>query len=217
MYAVIINGSPRVKAQSNTDKIIGSFSKGFCEGGNTCDVYAISERNKWDEIRKAYNENENIIIALPLFVECIPGLLIEFIETLEPKDKKTTLSFILQSGFTEGIQLRCGEAYLEILTEKLGCSYGGTLVKGGNFMFRFREGKELERAIAPYGRMGREFAANGNFFSKKCKRFTGPEIYPKPMLKIVDRVIHKGGRESFDRAAAGWGCTEPLDSRPYEN
>lgn len=42
MHLVIINGSPRVKKYSNTDKIITSFTKGFCEKGNTYELYTIS-------------------------------------------------------------------------------------------------------------------------------------------------------------------------------
>ena len=58
-YAVIINGSPRVRAQSNTEKIIKSFADGFCEGGNTCDTYAVSERKSWDEIKVDIIEEVN--------------------------------------------------------------------------------------------------------------------------------------------------------------
>ncbi len=62
-------------------------------------------------------KNDEILIALPLYVECVPGLLLEFLETLPKKDERTRLSFLLQSGFAEGCQLRCGEAFLEKLPE----------------------------------------------------------------------------------------------------
>ena len=35
------------------------------------------------------------------------------------------MAFLLQGGFMEGVQLRCGEAYLKILAGKLGCTYMG--------------------------------------------------------------------------------------------
>ena len=124
MHVVIINGSPRVQKYSNTEKIIAAFSKGLSEKGSTFEAYAISNRKTWDIIRDAYIKSDEILIALPLYVECVPGLLLEFWETLPPKDKHTRLSFLLQSGFAEGCQLRCGEAFLEKLPEYLGVRYG---------------------------------------------------------------------------------------------
>ena len=83
MHVVIINGSPRVQKYSNTDKIIAVFAKGLSEKGNTFETYAISNRKTWDIIRDAYIKNDEILIALPLYVECVPGLLLEFLLSLK--------------------------------------------------------------------------------------------------------------------------------------
>ena len=117
MHVLIINGSPRVQKYSNTEKIIAAFAKGLSEAGSTFEAHAISDRKTWDIVRDAYMKNDEILIALPLYVECVPGLLLEFLETLPKKDERTRLSFLLQSGFAEGCQLRCGEAFLEKLPE----------------------------------------------------------------------------------------------------
>ena len=215
MHALIINGSPRIKKFSNTDKILDEFVKGMCEGGNTCERYEISDKASWDEIRKAYDESDNILIALPLYVESVPGLLMEFLETLTPKSGNAKMSFILQSGFAEGIQLRCGEAYLEKLAGYLGCEYGGTLVKGGNFEIRFLSDESRVKATSPYAEMGREFSANGNFYSDKCKAFTGPEIFPAPVRVLVGFFFKTVVRKSFIRDGESLGCTRPLDYKPY--
>ena len=215
MHALIINGSPRIKKFSNTDKILDEFVKGMCEGGNTCERYEISDKASWDEIRKAYDESDNILIALPLYVESVPGLLMEFLETLAPKSGNAKMSFILQSGFAEGIQLRCGEAYLEKLAGYLGCEYGGTLVKGGNFEIRFLSDESRVKATSPYAEMGREFSANGNFYSDKCKAFTGPEIFPAPVRVLVGFFFKTVVRKSFIRDGESLGCTRPLDYKPY--
>ena len=113
MHVVIINGSPRAQKYSNTEKIIASFTKGLSEKGVSFEAYAISNRKSWEMIRDAYIKNEEILIALPLYVECVPGLLLEFLETLPKKDEHTRLSFLLQSGFAEGCQLRCGEDFCQ--------------------------------------------------------------------------------------------------------
>ena len=216
MHALIINGSPRVKKYSNTDKIIEKFAAGLKEQGGTCEVYAISDRNSWDEIREAFRTNNNIVIAMPLYVECVPGLLMEFLETLAPKGDDTQISFILQSGFAEGAQLRCGEAYLRMLPEQLGCKYGGTLVKGDNFGIRFAQGKDRDRMTEPYREMGRIFAMDGHFFSQECRNFTGVEVFPLPTKLLLMAFFRTVQRKMFQKVAKKWGCTKPLDYKPYK-
>ena len=216
MHVMIINGSPRIKAHSNTDKILEQFTKGMCENGTDFEQYEVSDKDQWDAMRKAFENNTNILIALPLYVECIPGLLLEFLETVKPKTDDTRLSFILQGGFSEGAQLRCGEAYLKILAGKLGCAYAGTLVKGDNFSIRFFEGEKRDRITAPYAEMGREFAARGDFFSERCRKFTGPEVFPVHVRLLIGIMFKTAAKKGFRQVAAGWGCTEPLDARPYQ-
>ena len=92
MHVVIINGSPRAQKYSNTEKIIAAFAKGLAEKGSTFETHAVSNRKTWDAIRGAYLKNDEILIALPLYVECVPGLLLEFLETLPKKDEHTRLN-----------------------------------------------------------------------------------------------------------------------------
>lgn len=178
MHVVIINGSPRVQKYSNTEKIIAAFAKGLSEAGSTFEAHAISDRKTWDIIRDAYMKNDEILIALPLYVECVPGLLLEFLETLPQKDEHTRLSFLLQSGFAEGCQLRCGEAFLEKLPGYLGVRYGGCLVKGGNFGIRILDEEKQAQATKPYQAMGRLFAEGEGFFREEAKNLPGRNIFP---------------------------------------
>ena len=156
-----------------------------------------------------------ILIAIPLYVECIPGLLMEFLETVTPKTDGSKLAFILQSGFAEGIQLRCGEEYLEMLAERLGCKYVGTLVKGDNFSIRMFEGKQQERLTLRYKEMGVEFGKEGNFLSEKCRAFTGPEVFSAPMRIFIGIMFKTVVKNGFKNTSLKWGCTKPLDYRPY--
>ena len=213
MHVVIINGSPRISKYSNTDKIIKAFGKGLEEKGVSFESYAISERHSWDIIREAYIKNEEILIALPLFVECVPGLLLEFLETLPPKDEHTRLSFILQSGFAEGCQLRCGEEFLQKLPEYLGVRYGGCLVKGDNFSIRLLEEEQREQVTKPYQAMGAVFAQGEGFFQEEAKKFTGPEVFSAPVRLLLQIQFKTIAKKIFQKAAASWGCKEPLDRK----
>lgn len=216
MHVLIINGSPRVKKFSNTDKILEKFIEGFSESGNTYEQYEVSDRNQWDTIREAFGRCDDILIALPLFVESIPGLLLEFLETVTPRNGDARIAFILQGGFVEGSQFRCGERYLEILSKRLGCIYKGTLVKGNNFGIRLVDGEDRDKMTLPYKAMGSIYGRDGGFGSAECKKFTGAEDYPLPVRLMVGLIFRTFGRKGFNRMAASWGCSEPLDARPYE-
>ena len=216
MHVLIINASPRVKQYSNTDKILSKFTEGLKEEGATFTQYELSDKRNWDEIRNAYYENNNILIAMPLFVECVPGILMEFLETLTPKNDGTKVSFILQGGFYEGSQLRCGETYLEMLAKNLGLEYAGTLVKGGNFGIRLAEGEARDKQVEPYKEMGVEFAKEGSFFSPKCKAFAGPEQFPLPVRIMVGMAFKFAMPSYFTKASKTFGATRPLNYRPYK-
>lgn len=96
-------------------------------------------------------------------MECVPGLLLEFLDILPQKNEDTQLSFILQGGFAEGCQFRCGEQFLKKLPDYLGCSYGGCLIKGDNFSIRLLDKEQQNRVTKPYEKMGEVFAIKHNF------------------------------------------------------
>lgn len=214
MHVVIINGSPRVEKHSNTNKIIDAFGKGLTDSGVTYEKYAISRRESWDDIRDAYMKNSEIVLALPLYVECVPGLLLEFLETLPQKNGDTRISYILQSGFAEGAQLRCGEAFLIKLTKQLRLTYGGTLVKGDNFGIRVMDAAVAEKMVSPYTAMGVAYVDNHGFDSDAARKFTGPETFKLPARIMLGLMFKTAAKRMFDKVARSWGCTVPLDYRP---
>ena len=219
-HVTIINGSPRVKKFSNTDKIIQSFALGLAEAGTTHKLYSLSNRSEWGDAREAFMNSDHIIIALPLYVECVPGLMLEFLTTIPTERvRPAKISFILHGGFDEGHQLRLGEQFLKSLPAKLGCTYGGTLVKGGSFMLRMRDDeyikKNTDKVLDAYIPMGKLFAENGNFMFAEAKEFTGPEQIPWAARQIIALVLKRIVKRKFDNFAKTWGCTRPLDDKVY--
>ncbi|MBO4635919.1 MAG: hypothetical protein J5685_02120 [Clostridiales bacterium] len=217
MHVLIINGSPRVQKYSNTDKIISALKEGMeqYDPGITTELYSISDRKQWDDAREAFVRNDEILIALPLFVECIPGLLLEFLSTLPPKDGHTRMSFVLQSGFAEASQLRCGEKYLKTLPGRLGCIYKGTLIKGDNFSIRLVPDDMKKKITAPYVQMGKVYAEHKGFDCEEARKFAGPEYFNAPMRLILRSIFATFGRIMFRKTARSWGCDKPLNYRPY--
>ena len=96
MHLVIFSGAARPRPKSNTAKIIAAFQTGYEEGGNTTEVWYLSDRSQWADAAEAFAVHDNLLIALPLYVENIPGILLEFLEGLTPKTVPgTKLAFLL--------------------------------------------------------------------------------------------------------------------------
>ena len=215
-HLVIINGSPRVAKFSNTDRIIHSFVKGLAETGITWELHNLSSRTEWDAAREAFLTHNHLLIAFPLYVECIPSMMLEFLGTLSSERKQPAqLSFLLHGGMDEGNEFRFCERILQGLPAQFGCIYGGTLIKGGSFSIRTREDAVKAKIVAPYEKMGRLFAQSGNFFTTEANKFTGPEQYPWLVRKMVSLLFMKKVNKGFEDFAKGWGYTRPLDDKPY--
>jgi hypothetical protein len=215
-HLVIINGSPRVAKFSNTDKIIHSFAKGLEETGITWELHNLFNRKEWDAAREAYLSHERTLIAFPLYVECVPSLMLEFLETLPSEHQQPgELSFLLHGGMDEGNEFRLCERFLKGLPAQLGCSYGGTLIHGGSFRIRTAPTDQVEKMVTPYVEMGRLFAQKGNFLTPEATKFTGPEQYLWLLRKMVSLLFLKKVNEEFDNFSKDWGCTRPLDDKPY--
>lgn len=218
MHLVIINTSPRVKEKSNTTTIIKAFLRGYEKEGNTSEVYYLSDRKQWDSARKAFDVNENILFAVPLYVENVPGIMMEFLQSLTPKKNSVTkLSFILQGGFDEACQRRCGEHYLEKLPGYLGCEFAGILSRGSMFAVNFAGEEAGQKMVAPFEEMGELFRVHGDFLFDKAKKFTGKEYSSKFEMLVYRVVFCHISRFITNRLAKSLGCTEPLDARPYES
>ena len=217
MHLVIINASPRVKTKSNTARIIRSFLRGFEVHGNTAEVWHLSDKKQWKSAKETYEKNSNILFAVPLYVENIPGIMLEFLETLEPKKETgTKMSFILQGGFAEASQLRCGEAYLEILPSYFNCEYNGTLIKGDNFGSAWVPEKMAEKIVAPFEYMGKSFAKKRTFVKEEVNKFAGPEYFSEKEIRQQSGIAKWIQNFLFRHIAKKNGCKRPLDDKPYQ-
>lgn len=217
MNLLIISCTPRIKEKSNTDKILDEFKKGYESNGNTTETLYLYKRNEWEIIRKKFYENDNILFALPLYVECIPGIMAEFLESLKPKQKSNTkIGFLLQGGFGEASQLRCCESYLETLPSLLGCEYNGTLLKGGMFAVSFMDDKIRKQLVEPFYNMGKYYAQNNYFNKEVVNDFAKPEFYSKKAI-FLNNVLSPLNKLFFKVFAKKLGCKGSLNDKQYQN
>ena len=215
MHLVIISGATRPQSKSNTAKVITAFQKGFEENCNTTEVWYLSDRRQWKRAAQAFTQNDRILIAFPLYVENIPGILLEFLSGLTPKKTPgTKLAFLIQGGFPEASQSRCCEAFLETLPAQLGCDYAGTLIKGDMFGTSLVDEKNREKMLAPFTQMGRTFAQIGFFEKSAVDAFAGPEYMPEKQIRMYNLFGRHISRFFMGRIAKNLGCKEKLDARP---
>ena len=218
MHLVIISGAARPRAKSNTAKIIAAFQKGYEEGGNSTEVWFLSDHSQWAGATQAFERSDNLLIALPLYVENIPGILLEFLSGLKPKTAPgTKLAFLLQGGFPEASQSRCCEAYLETLPDQLGCEYAGTLLKGDLFGLSLTDEKSREKMLAPFAEMGRYYAKTGYFDKPTVDQFAAPEYMPQGQVRMYNMVFKHISRFFMSSIAKKLGCKEKLDAQPYRD
>ena len=177
MHLVIISGATRPQSKSNTAKVIAAFQTGFEENGNTTEVWYLSDRRQWKRAANAFEQNDHILIAFPLYVENIPGILLEFLSGLTPKQAPgTKLAFLIQGGFPEASQSRCCEAFLETLPAQLGRDYAGTLIKGDMFGTSLVDEKNRKKCWLLLPRWD-EPLPKPAALKRPCRRLHRPGIY----------------------------------------
>ena len=218
MHLVIISGAARPRAGSNTAKIIAAFQAGYEEGGNTAEVWYLSDHSQWAGAAQAFDRSDNLLIALPLYVENIPGIQLEFLSSLKPKTVPgTKLAFLLQGGFPEASQSRCCEAYLETLPAQLGCDYAGTLLKGDLFGLSLTDEKSRGKMLAPFTEMGRYYAGTGYFDKPSVDKFAAPEYMPQGQIRMYNLFFKHISRFFMGTIAKKLGCRDRLDAQPYRD
>jgi len=213
----MISGAARPQSKSNTAKILTAFQKGYEESGGTAEVWYLSIREQWAGAANAFEKSDNILIALPLYVENIPGILLEFLEGLKPKNAPgTQIAFLLQGGFPEASQSRCCEKYLERLPGQFGCAYAGTLIKGDMFGLGLVDDKTRQKMLTPFVEMGRRFAVTHQFEKEAVNAFAAPEYMPEHQIQMFNGFGRVVQRFFMGRIAKKLGCRERLDARPFE-
>ncbi len=216
MRLTVISGATRPQSKSNTAKIIGAFLQGFQPGENVAEVWYLSDRRQWDSARAALLTEENVLIALPLYVENVPGILLEFLEGAAadaPPQAGGKLSFLLQGGFPEASQSRCCERFLETLPEKLGREYGGTFIHGEMFALGLLGEKRAKAMLEPFAEAGRRFAQIGSFRVSDFADLSSPEYLSEKQIR-QSRRLRPVQKCLLAVVARRLGCKTRLDDRP---
>jgi len=138
-------------------------------GGNTYELVYLNRVRDRDKFVNLFQEAEYVLLALPLYTDCMPGIVKAFIESLESlcgREGNPDIGFMVQGGFPEAIHSRYVEKYLEKRASRLGCRYVGTIIKGGCEGIRTRPAKRTRKLFESFCQLGQIYE----------KRFDKPYI-----------------------------------------
>ena len=202
MKLTVFNGSPRGKG-SNTRVLLKHFINGFtATGGNSYELADLVRVKEGDKFVKLFQEAEQVLLAFPLYTDAMPAIVKTFIESLEPlcgRKDNPDIGFIVQGGLPEATHSRYVARYLEKLAARLGCSYKGTVIRGGVESIRATPDWMNRKLFKSFYKLGKTFGETGEFnqqimlklaqperlsrFSFWFLRLTRHHLYWNPMLK----------------------------------
>lgn len=216
MRLTIINGSPR-GASSNTGILMGHFEKGFLENpGNSIEtLYVIKERPGFDKLIAAFLEAECILLAFPLYVDAMPGSVKEFIESLKPlkgRRPDLTMIYMVQNGFPETYHNRYVDRYLRKLTQRLGCVYGGSILKGGCEGLDVQPPFLVDKVFRRFYEIGKSFGENRVLDNALLAKLAHPEHLTSENIRQVIPMVNGF---LWDSLLQKNNATELSFARPY--
>jgi NAD(P)H-dependent FMN reductase len=182
MKRLLVNGSPR-GAKSNSRLICGWLAEGYAgAGAEAPEILDVVPAKGVETLRAAFLAADEAIIVFPLYTDSVPGIVKNFIDSLEGADparlKGKRLGWVVQSGFPESVHSEAVAAYLKSLSARLGCSFLGVLIKGNG------EGLRLMPASST--------AKLKNQFMAAVKSVERGGVFPPDIIERMARPRHFG-------------------------
>lgn len=192
MSTIILNGSPKGK-KGNSEIFIRQFIKGMT---SPCEVKYISIENA-EALATYVQAFDTIIIVLPLYIHSMPGIVMRFIEHLEPSllSENKSMGFILQCGFTESSQCKYVERYFRVLAQELNRTYLGTVMKGeaaGVYMMPRFMTRKLFKSLQ---KLGKTYEQTHIFDESIMKKMQKPYELTGFTLKYLQFAIKIGANK----------------------
>jgi hypothetical protein len=159
-----------------------------------------------------------VLLAFPLYTDCMPGLVKEFIEDLRPLCGSSGLPpamFLVQSGFPEARHSRYVERYLEKLTRRLGCEYLGTMVRGGVEGIQVMPPVMTRKLYGLMEKLGAGLARTGRLDPKLLRKLAHPETLSPVARWLHDRVFYRMTNSYWNGMLKKNNALDRREDRPF--
>jgi multimeric flavodoxin WrbA len=218
MQLAIINGSPRYK-KSNSHLLTEHFLLGYNSicASQVPIAYLANCRSR-EKAKEVFQNAEIVLFIFPLYTDCMPGIVKEFIENIsELKFQHTKkVGFIVQSGFPESIHSVGLEHYLEKLAKRLKYEYLGTIIKGGVEGIQRKPPWMTKKLFTRFRELGEYFAKNQSFSLVLQEVFKKPYKL-SPLGRFAFNTIRKTGLTNFywNNHLKEFGAFNDRFAKPY--
>ena len=218
MRLTVFNGSPRGRA-SNTACLLEPFLEGFSEtAGNAYELHYLAREKELEEHIRAFSEAECALWAFPLYTDCMPWAVKNFIEALAPfcgRQSNPSLGFLIHSGFPESLHSHNLKRYLEKLASRLGCPLIGTVIKGGSEGIREQPPAMTRALFRRMRELGQVFGRSGGFDPVLTARLAQPVRFSVWKLPVARIGLKMAELMYWNRMLKGNGAYEKRFARPY--
>lgn len=188
MKTIIINGSPKA-GKGNTEIFIREFLKGM---KNPCEVRYVASESP-HKLAEELKQFDMVIIAMPLYVHAMPGIVMKLIEELEPAEgSEKSMGFIVQSGFIESAQSKYLERYLSALTNRLNYNYIGTVIKGGSEGVYMKPEKMNRKLFVSLRSLGAHIEETGLFDKDLVEELSTPYSLSRGKIRLMQIFFKLG-------------------------
>jgi hypothetical protein len=182
--------------ESNSRVILEQFLAGFAgTAGNTHELHYLNRVNSQDQLVKAFAEAEHVLLVFPLYTDAMPAMVKTFIESLAPvcgREGNPSIGFIVHSAFPEAIHARYVERYLRKLAGRLGCSFSGTIVRGGSEGIRLMPPVMMRGLFKRFRELGAIYGRSGRLDDGIAKRLAKGERHSRIVRLLIGLMAKLG-------------------------
>jgi len=181
MLRLLLNGSPRGN-DGNSRKLLSWIAQGLEHAGATTPPIAdLAPDPTRTAIVQAFLQADEVVIALPLYTDSMPGIVKAFFETVAAaapaRLRGKRVAFVVQSGFPEAIHTEVLAEYFARLSERLGFHHLGTIRKGNIESIRMLPAKAVEKVALQFRHAGKQLAEQGAFLPELQASMAGPRTF----------------------------------------
>lgn len=214
MKLAVFNGSPRAK--SNTSILLDQLIKGYEQaGGESYTLSMLKKRKDLQEHLQSFMEADTILIAFPLYVDSMPGLVKYFLEEIDQLDSHgKKLGFIVQSGFPEAKHSEYVARYLDKFTRRIGAESIGIVLRGGVEGIQIQPPSMTKKLFTSFNKLGESLALTGVLNPKLIQKLQKLYEFKLYMIPLVNLIL-KGAGSYWDQQLKENGALERSFDRPY--
>ena len=194
MHWALINGSPR-GTRGNTAILLDHFVRGLQRAGCSTEMGLLSLPHGHVAAKHLFRNSERVLIAFPLYTDSMPGLVMEFFESLAEfcgRANNPSLAFFVQSGFPEAGQSRAVEHWLGLLAKRLGTPHLGTIIKGGIEGIQAMPPAMTRGLFRKIEQLGYDLGSNDRLDPAGLRRLAGPDWFSRFRLLFLRPWIRMG-------------------------